>query len=259
MRNSTEADTAKVVRLVRHAQSTANAGLATTSPDSIPLTELGHSQAKILADHIASSPDLIISSPFERAIHTALPTAERFPDTPFEVWAIEEFTYLSPGRLAGTTQADRKPLADGYWQTGDMELIDGPGAESFIELLQRAKVMLDRLAAADANQILAFSHGQFIRAVAWFIKHGETGGTPELMRGFRKLDVEQPLANCAGYELMLRAGRWTVEYQLSEAGNVQFIDQFCTDHSVGPVPLTPMTREVRDFIVRSKSGWGTPE
>jgi hypothetical protein len=38
MTNSTEADTTKVVRLVRHAQSAANAGLATTSPDSIPLT-----------------------------------------------------------------------------------------------------------------------------------------------------------------------------------------------------------------------------
>ncbi|MBD8591991.1 MULTISPECIES: histidine phosphatase family protein [unclassified Pseudomonas] len=236
MTNSTQADPTKVVRLVRHAQSAANAGLATTSPDSIPLTELGHSQAHTLAGSIKSEPDLIIASPFERAIHTALPTAKRFPDTPFEIWAVEEFTYLSPGRLAGTTQADRKPLADGYWQTGDMELIDGPGAGSFIELLQRAKVMLDRLAAAEANQILAFSHGQFIRAVAWFIKHGETGGKPELMRRFRKLDVEQPLANCAGYELMLRAGRWTFEYQLSEDGNVKFIDEFCTDQSVGPIP-----------------------
>lgn len=89
MTNSTEAETAKVVRLVRHAQSAANAGLATTSPDSIPLTELGHSQAQILADHIASPPGLIISSPFECAIHTALPLANRYPQMPLEIWAVE--------------------------------------------------------------------------------------------------------------------------------------------------------------------------
>lgn len=54
MNYSAEADKAKSVRLIRHAQSAANAGLATTAPDSIPLTELGHTQAQILADQIVS-------------------------------------------------------------------------------------------------------------------------------------------------------------------------------------------------------------
>lgn len=96
MTYSAKADKAKSVRLIRHAQSAANAGLATTAPDSIPLTELGRTQAQILADHIASPPDLIISSPFERAIHTALALANRYPPVPLEIWAVEEFTYLSP-------------------------------------------------------------------------------------------------------------------------------------------------------------------
>jgi broad specificity phosphatase PhoE len=248
MTDSVKADKAKSVRLIRHGQSAANAGLATTAPDSIPLTELGHSHAQILADHIASAPDLIISSPFERAIHTALPSANRYPRVPLEIWAVEEFTYLSPGRLVGTTQAERKPMVDAYWNDGDQAAIDGPGAESFIEILKRGKMMLDRLAASTADNILVFSHGQFIRAVAWLIHHGEAAGTPENVRLFRELDTKDPLPNCAGYDLELREGRWEVVHQIAQDGEVKFIDEFCTDQGTAPIPLTVMTRERRDLL-----------
>ncbi|UZS69285.1 histidine phosphatase family protein [Pseudomonas syringae] len=248
MNYSAEADKAKSVRLIRHAQSAANAGLATTAPDSIPLTELGHTQAQILADQIVSPPDLIISSPFQRAFYTALPLANRYPQVSLEIWAVEEFTYLSPGRLVGTTQADRKPMVDAYWNDGDQAAIDGPGAESFIELLKRAKVMLDRLAACTADNIMVFSHGQFIRAVAWFIRHGEAAGTPENMRLFRELDTKDPLPNCAGYDLELRDGRWEVVHQIAQDGEVKFIDKFCTDQGMAPIPLTVMTRGRSDSL-----------
>ena len=248
MNYSGKSDKTKSVRLIRHAQSTANAGLATAAPDSIPLTELGYSQAEILAAHIASPPELIISSPFERAIHTALPLANRYPQVSLGIWAVEEFTYLSPGRLVGTTQAERKPMVDAYWNDGDQAAIDGPGAESFIELLKRGKVMLDRLAASTADNIMVFSHGQFIRAVAWFIRLGEAAGTPENMRLFRELDTKDPLPNCAGYDLELREGRWEVVHQIAQDGEVKFIDKFCTDQGMAPIPLTVMTRERSDSL-----------
>ena len=259
MTDSVEAGKAKTVRLIRHAQSAANAGLSTTAPDTIPLTDLGRLQAQALADSMTSVPELIVASSFERARDTAIPTAKRYPSVPFEMWDVEEFTYLSPERFVGTTQADRKPMVDSYWDAGDQSLIDGPGAESFVELLERAKRMLDQLAHLDATSVLIFSHGQFIRAVAWFIQHGDEAGSPDMMRRFRELDVGEPLVNCAGYEIVLKDGQWTVEFQLSQDGVVKFIDQFCTDQSVGPIPVAPMTREVRDFIARSKSTRGTPE
>lgn len=162
----------KIVRLIRHAESAANAGLATAAPDSIPLTENGLQQARELAESITCTPDLIISSPFERAIATALPTTGRFPDVSFEVWPVEEFTYLSPNRFAGTTQTDRKPHAESYWKNGATEFTGGPGAESFDHLLERADTMLAKLADHDAQNILVFSHGQFIRAAALLIKYG---------------------------------------------------------------------------------------
>jgi broad specificity phosphatase PhoE len=221
----------KHVRLIRHAESAANVGLATTSPSSIALTELGHRQALAIADIITSAPDLIVSSPFDRAIATAFPTTQRYPDVPFEIWPVEEFTYLSPNRFAESTQADRKPMADAYWRAGEKNAVDGSGAESFAELLGRAKDILDRLADCEVENILVFSHGQFIRAIAWFIKHGEQAGEAEFMRLFRELDTDKPLLNCAGYELAIRDGRWVVDHQVSQDGNVKFIDGFCTDQS----------------------------
>ncbi|MGH8387340.1 MAG: histidine phosphatase family protein [Pseudomonas sp.] len=191
----------KHVRLIRHAESAANVGLATTAPDSIPLTEEGHRQARAVADSIASAPDLIISSSFERAIATALPTAERFPHVSYQHWAVEEFTYLSPNRFAGTTQADRKPYAESYWKNGEAAITDGPGAESFSHLLERADAMLAKLADHDAQEILVFSHGQFIRATAWLIKHREQSASPDLMREYRATDVREPFRNCWCYQL----------------------------------------------------------
>lgn len=218
----------KLVRLIRHAESAANAGLATTAPDSIPLTEKGKLQARAFADSITSTPDLIISSPFERAIATALPTTERFPHAPFEMWPVEEFTYLSPTRFAGTTQADRKPHAQSYWENGYAEFIDGPGAESFDHLLERADAMLAKLADHDVQNILVFSHGQFIRAAAWLIKHESNAHSYDRMREFRALDVREPFRNCCSYQLVLGDGRWAVECQIDSSGQERFVDDFCT-------------------------------
>jgi broad specificity phosphatase PhoE len=218
----------KLVRLIRHAESAANAGLATTAPDSIPLTEKGLNQALALSASITHAPELIISSLFERAIATGLPIAERFPHVPFELWPVEEFTYLSPNRFAGTTQAERKPYAENFWRNGDAEITEGPGAESFEHLLARADAMLTKIASHDAQKILVFSHGQFIRAAAWLIKHGSHARSYGRMREFRALDVSEPFRNCWSYQLELDDGKWTVKCQIDSSGRERFIDEFCT-------------------------------
>jgi broad specificity phosphatase PhoE len=119
---------------------------------------------------------------------------------------------------------------DAYWHEGDQAAIDGPGAESFIELSKRAKVMLNRLATSTADSILVFSHG-------------EDAGTPEKMRLFRELDTKDPLPNCAGYDLELRDGRWKVLHLVGQDSEVKFIDEFCTDQRMAPIPPGVMIRE----------------
>ena len=89
--------------LIRHGQSTANAGLPSADYEEVPLTALGHRQAREVARRVERQPDLLIVSPFLRAKETAGPIRERWPGSLCEVWPIQELTYLSPERCRGTT------------------------------------------------------------------------------------------------------------------------------------------------------------
>lgn len=198
----------KTIALIRHAESLANAGQATLMPAGIALTENGRRQAAEFAAGLTEAPQLIVCSPFERARATAAFSARRFARVPVQEWPVEEFTYLAPARFVGTTQAQRKPQADAYWQRADADYIDGPGAESFTQLMGRAERMLARLAALEADRVLVFSHGQFIRAVSWWLQHGARATEPALMRGFRAMDSAAPLPNTGGYRLVLEQQAW---------------------------------------------------
>jgi broad specificity phosphatase PhoE len=156
------------VRFVRHGESAANAGTATSDPALIPLTQNGWSQAMDVAESFAEAPDLIVTSPFERAKHTALPTIQRFPDVPIDVWPIQEFTYLSPARCVDTTALDRKPWVDSYWNSAEPDRADGPGTEPFSGLIARARSTLRRLRGM-SGLVVIFGHGQVMQAVRWLI------------------------------------------------------------------------------------------
>jgi broad specificity phosphatase PhoE len=238
----------KLVRLARHAESTANVGQATFTPRSIPLTERGLLQAEELAASITRPPDLIVTSTFERARLTAQATARLFPSVPTEVWPVQEFSYLNPTKFLDSTPAERKPHADAYWDAGNPKASNGPGTESFARLLKRASAMLDQLAAHEAENVWVFSHAQFIRATAWFIKYGEQAGAPAMMRQFRDLDVSHPLGNCWSYQFELLDGRWFCRHQLSPSNGVKFIDQFCNEEGPVALPAYPLTQEIRDSI-----------
>ena len=86
--------------LIRHRQSTGNAGLPCHDLARIELTELGWEQAREAAASWTETPSLIVCSPFLRTQQTAAPTVERFPDVPVEVWPIEGSLTCNP--TAGT-------------------------------------------------------------------------------------------------------------------------------------------------------------
>lgn len=168
----------KKVVLIRHGESVANAGLPTSDPASIPLTENGRQQAEQIAEKMTIVPDLIIVSPYLRAKQTAEPVIKRFPQAKVECWPeVREFTYLSPASCAGTTTEDRKERVKSFWQAADPCYVDGEGAESFSQFVQRVDYVLQKLGDVSAKNILVFTHGQFMRAL-----ESEYGD-----RSFRKL------------------------------------------------------------------------
>lgn len=104
----------KHIRLILHGESAANAGEASTDHAKIPLTGRGGKQAYLVANSFTGAPSLIVASSFSQAQATAMPTVAKFPDVPYEIWPIHEFTYLEPTRCVNTTVAERRRWVEAY-------------------------------------------------------------------------------------------------------------------------------------------------
>lgn len=188
----------KHVRLIRHGESAANAGEASLDHASIPLTPKGVEQACLVAGSFVQAPDLIVASPFSRAQATAMKTVAAFSSVPFETWPIHEFTYLEPARCINTTVADRREWVEAYWAKADPGFTDGEGAESFLDFIARAQSFLVCLAEHPAQDIVAYSHGQFINAVAWLIERKTLGIDAGAMVNWREYEIANHVPNCGG-------------------------------------------------------------
>ncbi|MBK5417745.1 histidine phosphatase family protein [Pseudomonas sp. TH31] len=200
------------VRFVRHGESAANAGNASSDPALIPLTERGLAQAQAVAESFEADPDLIVMSPFERAQDTALPTIQRFPECAVEIWPVEEFTYLAPARCANTTASERKPWVEAYWNSADPDFEDGPGTESFSHLIQRARSVLRRLHGMTGTVVI-FGHGQFMQAVRWLVVTSPERIDSEAMRSFRAYDLANTIRNGECLYLNHDKQRWIYNSQ----------------------------------------------
>jgi broad specificity phosphatase PhoE len=186
--------------LVRHGQSASNAGLPAVGAGNVPLTELGHQQARALATRVERQPDLVIASPFIRSQATAAPIRERWPMARCEIWPIHELTYLSPARCVGTTKETRQPWVDAYWQACDPDYLDGTDAESFRSFMGRLNAFHQRLLALEGGLVIAVGHGQFFSAYLMGLAEG-FGVTPAWMTGYRATETARPMANCEIVEL----------------------------------------------------------
>ena len=177
---------------IRHGQSTGNAGVPCDDLSKIELTALGMEQARTVAAWWPEQPDLIVTSPYIRTQQTAYPTMVRYPNVPVEVWPIQEFTYLQPSRWNGTLSTERLPYIERYWEDADPSYCDGPGAESFQNLLERASATLERLGKLPHGALVyVFSHGQFIQAVRAIATQKELSEL-QIMRAFwRKGEHDQ--------------------------------------------------------------------
>lgn len=190
----------RTVTFIRHGESTGNAGMTTRDPSQIELTEKGRRQAEELARLWTKTPALIVTSPYLRARLTAQPTIDRFPVVAVEQWPVHEFTYLEPGRWNGTSRDSRLPTIEAYWRAADPGYRDGPGAESFSNLLRRAENALNTLdSLPNDSPVFVFTHGQFMQAVRLTLCC-QAATDREKMARFLELDRECPICNCAMFQ-----------------------------------------------------------
>lgn len=202
----------RTVWFIRHAQSEANAGLPTSDPANIAITERGRTQAECVARFFSAPPARIVTSAFLRTRQTAAPTIARFPEVPRDEWPIHEFTYLAPGPLRGTTAAQRRPLVDAFWTRCDPHHCDGEGAESFAALLGRVGDAVARLEQSSEPTLAVFTHGQFLRALLWSLLIDANPCDAESMVRFRRFAAEVSIPNAAILPLCHKPGEgWSAQ------------------------------------------------
>lgn len=155
------ADTGKDQRpdlwLVRHGETEwARLGRHTGRTD-VPLTELGHEQARTLARKLAGvSFSLVLSSPLSRALETARLAgfADRVEPDPDLV----EWDY---GAYEGRTTSEIRSLVPDWsiWRQGPT------GGETILDVAARADRVVTRARSADGD-VLVFAHGHLLRILA---------------------------------------------------------------------------------------------
>lgn len=200
----------KIIYLVRHGESASNAGQATEDPGLIPLTDLGNAQARQLAVELDIRPQRVITSEYVRAVHTAKPFCEKQNIEFITHRLLHEFTMLDPQEVAGTTNAQRRPLVEDYWQVSNPERRMGPGAETFREFANRVDGFLNELDNAP-NRTVVFGHGIWFALLLWRVM-GFSAYDDAAMRSFRKFQLALPMPNCAVYELHRQSAHaWRIQ------------------------------------------------
>jgi broad specificity phosphatase PhoE len=203
--------------LIRHGESQSNAGWATHSPQEVELTSRGIEQAECIASYLQSqlSLNLIIISRYLRTLQTAQPTQKLFPEVPLRMWNVHEFTYLSSVHTEQLTVEERRPLVEAYWQRCLPGWRDGPGSESFLHFMNRARKVFKAITTYKRKNrcIAIFSHEQFIKALLWLSEHEQMLLDAQAMRSFREFLNVEPLPNAAIVRIHYD-GIWQRDHQL---------------------------------------------
>jgi alpha-ribazole phosphatase len=189
----------KTITLVRHGQSTANAGGITMPHGAIPLSALGALHAQVLATLLPSRPSCVLVSAYLRAQQTAQPYCDRI-GMPAQIHPLlHEFSAIDPALLEGMDGVQRRPIADAYWQASTPDQRMGAEAETFIEFDQRVADFLSQLPQLPDGAVL-FGHGMWIGMLAWKLL-GFSARDSAGMRAFRRFQSGLPMPNGAVYHL----------------------------------------------------------
>lgn len=150
------------ILLIRHGTTpTTGTELPGRAPG-LHLAERGREQARGVADRLRDVRlDAIYTSPLERAVETAAPTAEMSGLTAQIEPGLLECEF---GEWTGRTLTDLAKLPE--WRTVQREpsRFRFPGGESFVELRDRMRATIERVRAGHEGGIVAcFSHADPIR------------------------------------------------------------------------------------------------
>ena len=200
----------QTLTLVRHAESVANAGGLTMPHDAIPLSDLGHRQARELAALLDVEPAAVYVSRFVRTQQTAEPFCNRYGISPQVHRSLHEFSVIDPALIEGLDGAQRKPFVKTYWDDPDPHRRLGENADTFTEFQDRVNAFLADMAGLPASTVI-FGHGIWFALLFWRLL-GYSVTDADSMRAFRRFQLGFPMPNCAAFDLARIDGqRWGVQ------------------------------------------------
>lgn len=156
------------IYLIRHGQSVANENNAFLGHGDLPLTEIGHQQARSASEFLKQKKvaDAIYSSDLLRAYYTAKPTADRLNLPIVKDEALREIYAGKWEKVAFDTIAERYTESFHTWTT-DIGNARCDGGESVVELQARVVGALKRIAEENPDRVVyVFTHATPIRVFA---------------------------------------------------------------------------------------------
>lgn len=182
----------KKIYLVRHGQSTVNAGGEAQPNAEIELTELGHHQAQEVAEWLMQTlgGDIktVSVSSYIRTQQSAQPLLASLNLKPKVIPGLQEFDLLGFSSLQGTTFAERMALTDGYWQASDPAVSYAEDAESFLQFYQRIPQVLKQFETFESGNHVAYTHGYWISMLIWYLL-GMPAKQPQHVTKFRQFEL----------------------------------------------------------------------
>lgn len=154
----------KQLYYIRHGQSEFNKSLTWAGSSDTPLSELGLEQALIAGQKMKAEGlqfDAVISSPLERALHTAQIVCKEigFPTDDIIIRAdlVE--------RDFGVLEGNKKLVAATMYMVDESAIDSYDGVESLAELQKRADAFWEYLQKLTEGRVLIVGHGAFGRAL----------------------------------------------------------------------------------------------
>ncbi len=193
--------TATRLCLVRHGETAWNAERRIQGQLDVPLSSVGHAQARAAANALALEPFCAIySSDLARALHTAEAAAHLLGLPVRRHVALRERHY---GVLQTLTYAEferRHPGAHARFQAREEAFALPGGGESLRQFADRVHACVDEIVAAHpGGQVLVFTHGGVLDVL-----HRRASGKPLATR--RDFEIPNAAFNWIGIE----AGRWSL-------------------------------------------------
>jgi len=157
--------TSTVIGLLRHGQTNWNIDFRLQGIADIPLNATGIAQAELAGSLIDGDDwDVLLTSPLSRARETANIIAAA---AGFDIIRVEPL-------LLERSFGEAEGLLYEEWRAKYQDTNLVPGAESLIELRDRALSLLDKLAVSYAGQrVLTVSHGALIRKLLRIVSNNE--------------------------------------------------------------------------------------